>query len=403
MPRRPMDSVHVGGLIQKLSTGSILITIPPEEVEKVLRETGTESLRTRLLPAPVTMYLVLLLGMHAEVSVRENLGMLLEPLRRKFRMEGIPIATGGAITKARKRLGAAPFVRLFDTLAKPMGHPETPGCFWKGYRLVAADGTTLQTQDTEANRLRFGCHENQFGAGGYPQIKAVVMVECGTRIPLGCAWGGGDEYEPGIFDPLRQKLEKDMIFLVDRAYYSFERWQACAEKAGALLWRVKSSLEPRPVEKLADGSWLAEIRPSVKLIRKGLSKAEESAIVRVIEYRPRFDNGQEGELVRLFTTLLDPKAAPAEELANLYSERWETETGFDELKNGLIGPNRVLRSQLPELVEQELYGYLLSYYAVRATMAAAAHAKGYAPNELSFIHAVRVIQRRLPFPPCEPN
>lgn len=403
MPRKPMKAVGGGGLAMELSLGAVMAVLPRERVEAALEETGTTSVRNRLLPARMVFYLVVMLAMYAEASVRENLRILLEPLRRRLGRDKVAVASGGAITKARKRLGAAPFALLFDSLARPLGEPATPGCFWKGLRVVATDATTAETQDTAANRLRFGRHENQHGPAGYPQIKVAVLVECGTRVPLGCAWGGVDAHEPALFDPLREKLGKDMLFLADRAYYSFERWQDCAERAGALLWRVRNNLVLEPIRRFADGSYLAEIRPSNKLIRKGLSEASERAVVRVIEYRPLFADGTEGQMVRLFTTLLEAQEAPAKELAQLYTERWEIETGFDELKTHLRGPDRVLRSQVPELVEQELYGFLLAYYAVRATMAEAARRAQCPPNELSFIHAVRVIRRRISFPPGEPD
>jgi hypothetical protein len=327
----------------------------------------------------------------------------LEPLRRKFGLERTRIAVGSAISKARKRLGATPLAWLFRHTARPLAAAGLAGCFWRGFRLVAADATTVEVQNTRENRRRFGVHENQHGQAGYPQVKVAVLMECGTRAPLGCAYGGADEYEPALFDSLREHLQKDMLMLADRAYYSYERWKDCKERAGALLWRVKKSLILKAIKTFADGSYLAWIRPSNKLVRKAACKADERTQVRVIEYRPLFADGTEGERVRLITTLVDPEGAPAEELAGGYPARWDVETGFDELKTHLRGPDRVLRSPLPELVEQELYGFFLAYYIVRATMAQAAKREGCSPAELSFVHAVRVIKRRLSFPPGGPE
>ena len=392
-------AAHGGGLMQELSIEAVLATLPRDLVNDVLRKTGTASVRHRLLPAPMVVYLVVLLALYSEASVRENLRLLLEPLRRRSGRDRAVVATGAAITKARKRLGAAPFAALFDAVARPVGTPSLPGCFWRGYRVAGADATTVETQDTEANRRRFGRHGNQHGAAGYPQLKAVVLLEVGTHAPLACAWGGADAPEGTLFDSLQGKLTKDMLLLADRAYYDFARWQACARKAGALLWRVRNNLALTPLRRFDDGSYLAEIRPSWKLVSKGRSGRTERAVVRVIEYKPVFADGTEGEQVRLFTTLVDPGAAPAEELARLYPDRWQLETGFDEWKTHLRGPDRILRSPRPDLVEQELYGFLLAYYTVRATMAEAARRATCAPREMSFVHAVRVLRRRLSFPP----
>lgn len=108
-------------------------------------------------------------------------------------------------------------------------------------------------------------------------------------------------------------------------------------------------------------------------------------------------------MYRLITTLLDSTEAPAEELAALYHERWEIENAFDELKTHLRGNKIVLRSKTPELVAQELYGLLLAHSAVRGLMHEAAHGADIDPDTVSFVHAVRVIPRKLPryvaFPP----
>jgi hypothetical protein len=394
-----MLASNTGELLQELTLAAVMKYLPRDDVKQALAQTNTDSIRQRLLPADVVAYLVVMLALYSDASVRENLRILMEPLRREFGVEAIDVPTGAAITKARKRLGAAPFIQLFDALARPVAMGETPGAFYNGFRVAAVDGTTVDIQDTAANRERFGIHTNQHGAVGYPQVKAVVMVECGTRVPLGCAYGGSDECELGLFDKLQPKLEKDMLLLADRLYYGFARWKSCAERAGALLWRVKNNLNLTPTAVLEDGSYLAEIRPSDKLTRSGRSEKGDSRVVRVMEYRPAFADGTEGELVRLMTTLLDAKKAPAEELCRLFAWRWESETGFDELKTHLRGADRVLRSPLPDLVEQELYGFLLAYAVVRRTITESARLNQCAPRDLSVIHAVRVIRRRISFPP----
>jgi hypothetical protein len=395
-----MNAKATGYLLQDLSLASIMWYLPPKDVKAALTDTQKGSIRQRLLPSDMVVYLVVMLGLYADASIRENLRILMEPLRRKFGVAASSVPTGGAITKARRRVGAAPLIQLFDSLARPVGTTKTPGVFYRGFRVVAVDGTTVDIQDTDANRERFGIHRNQYGPAGYPQVKAAIMIECGTRIPLGCAYGGGDDYEPGLFDRLHAKLSKEMLLLADRAYYDFARWQSCASRAGGLLWRVRNNLILTPLSILEDGSYLAEIRPSDKLIKSGKSVKNDVCVVRVMEYRPLFADGSQGEQVRLITTLLDSKKFPADELCNLFPQRWEMETGFDEFKTHLRGPERVLRSQVPELIEQELYGFLLAYAVVRLTMAESARRERCSPRALSFIHAVRVIRRRITFPPC---
>ena len=100
-------------------------------------------------------------------------------------------------------------------------------------------------------------------------------------------------------------------------------------------------------------------------------------------------------MYRLVTTILDHKAAPAEELAALYHERWEIETALDELKTHLRGAQIVLRSKTPDLVKQEFYGFMMAHFAVRGLMHEAALKADEDPDRISFLHAVRVIRRKL--------
>ena len=99
---------------------------------------------------------------------------------------------------------------------------------------------------------------------------------------------------------------------------------------------------------------------------------------------------------RLRSNLLDPEAAAAAELAALYQERWEIESALDELKTHLRGARIVLRSKTPELVRQEFYGLLMAHFALRALMHEAALVADVDPDRLSFMHAVRVVRRKLP-------
>jgi IS4 transposase len=142
---------------------------------------------------------------------------------------------------------------------------------------------------------------------------------------------------------------------------------------------------------LPDGSFLSRIYPSERDRRKKTN----GVVVRVIEYT--LEGVADAEpLYRLITTLLDPGEASADELAALYHERWEIENALDELKTHLRGARIVLRSKTPELVRQEFYGFLLAHFAIRGLMHEAALKADIDPDRLSFLHAVRVVRRKLP-------
>lgn len=401
MPRSPMINTSMTALLTQLNLGAIMQVYPRSLLEAVLDDTGTNSLRRRLNPAYVIMYLVIMLAFYARLSVRENLRLILDQLREVFGA-AVVIAVGSAITKARQRLASQPFQELFRRVVRPVGEPGLPGCFWRGWRLVSVDGSVVDVQSTPENIARFGLHRNQHGTVGRPAIKFTALMESGTHVIFGVCSGGVHEDERVLFDRMPVQLEPDMLLLSDRNFFDYERWRRCSQQCG-LLWRVKKSLRLKVVRELADGSYLSVVRPSEKLVGQGRCRRGEEQVVRVIEYQLQLADGSPGEVVRLLANLLDPAAAPAAELAALYPERYDQEGGFDEIKTHLLDGGRVLRGQLPDLVEQELYGFLLAHFVVRKVMAEAAREAAIDPGTLSYVHAVRVIKRRLKkaFPPSE--
>jgi len=164
-----------------------------------------------------------------------------------------------------------------------------------------------------------------------------------------------------------------------------------------LLWRVKKNSSLPCEKRLTDGSYISRVHQRHK---------ENGVVVRVIEYRLEGIEGAE-PIYRLITTILDHEAAPAAELAALYHERWEIETAMDELKTHLRGSKIVLRSKTPDLVRQEFYGLMMAHFAVRGLMHEAAIAADVDPDQLSFVHTVRVIRRKMPLlvaiPPSQEN
>jgi IS4 transposase len=143
-------------------------------------------------------------------------------------------------------------------------------------------------------------------------------------------------------------------------------------------------------QRLSDGSYLSRIYPPQEDRRRNTN----GVAVRVIDYQLEGVAGAE-PMYRLVTTILDPEKAPALELAALYLERWEIETALDELKTHLRGARIVLRSKRPDLVRQEFYGLMMAHFAIRGLMHEAALKADEDPDRLSFIHAVRVIRRKL--------
>jgi Insertion element 4 transposase N-terminal/Transposase DDE domain len=378
-------------LTDHISLGVIARTFPVEEVRRVLAETGRGSERERDLPAHVMVYYAIALALYAGAGTREVLRCLLEGLRWLWGAEAVRVAGKSGISQARTRLGEAPLRRLYERVVRPVATPATMGAWYREWRLVSLDGSCLDVADTAESCAAFGRPEAGRGESAFPQLRFVALVENGTHVLFGARLGAFADGETTLAHEALSALRPGMLCLADRQFFGHALWQAAAATGADLLWRVRRNLRLPREARLADGSYLSTIYPSQKDRRHRIRGVR----VRVVEYR--LEGVAEAEsLYRLVTTILDPAEAPAAELAALYHERWEIEGALAELKTHLRGARMVLRSKTPELVRQEFWGLLLAHFAVRGLMHEAALRAGEDPDRLSFLHAVRVIRRKLP-------
>jgi Insertion element 4 transposase N-terminal/Transposase DDE domain len=378
-------------LSDHISLGVIARAVPLDRVQQVLAETGKASERERDLPAYIMVYYVIALALYMSASTREVLRCLLEGLRWLWGAEAVRIAGKSGISQARTRLGAEPLRRLHDQLVRPVATRATRGAWYRQWRLVSLDGSCLDVVDSEANRKAFGLPGASRGASAFPQLRFVALVENGTHVLFGTHPGRCEDGETTLARPALAALLPGMLCLADRQFFGYALWQEAAATGADLLWRVKRNLRLPRETVLGDGSYLTTVYPSEKSRRH----RAEGVRVRTIEYR--LEGIADAEpLYRLVTTILDPAQAPATDLAALYHERWEIEGALDELKTHLRGAGVVLRSKTPDLVRQEFWGLLLAHFAVRGLMHEAALRADEDPDRLSFLHAVRVVRRKLP-------
>jgi hypothetical protein len=376
-----------------VSLGVLAKAFPVQKVKSVLVSTGRDSIRQRDLPAHVVVYYVIALALYMQSSYREVLRCLLEGVQWLLNPAVTIKVTGkSGISQARTRLGVEPLRQLHDELVGPIATKETKGAWYRVWRLVSLDGSTMDVADEGVNEKAFGRPPASRGQSAFPQLRFVSLVENGTHVLFGTQVGDYGTGELALAKGILGYLKAGMLCLADRYYFGFELWNEAKGSGADLLWRVKKNLLLPVEERLTDGSYLSQIYPS----RKDQHRRSNGVLVRVIEYQLNGVPGAE-PIYRLLTTILDPDRAPAEELAALYHERWEIETAFDELKTHLRGAKIVLRSKTPELVRQEFYGLLMAHFAVRGLMHEAALRTKEDPDTLSFIHAVRVVRRKLPF------
>lgn len=384
-----------------ISLGVLAKTFPIERVRKVLAATGRESKRQRDLPAHVLVYYSIALGLFMQTSCREVLRWLLEGIQWLLGPGNeCRVAGRGGISQARERLGWEPMQQLHDETVAPVAVEATKGAWYRGWRVVSLDGSTLDLPDTKENERAFGRPGASRGASAYPQLRFVSLVENGTHVLFGSQLGRYDASETTLAQQAVLHLKPSMLCLADRLFFSFQLWKKAGATGADLVWRVKKNMRLPSLKRLPDGSYLSQIYRSEKDRRR----QKNGVVVRVVEYR--LEAVTEAEpIYRLITTILEPERAPAKELAALYHGRWKIETALAELKTHLRGARMVLRSKTPDLVRQEFYGLMMAHFAVRGLMHEAALKGDQEPDRLSFLHAVRVVRRKLvefvAFPPLE--
>jgi hypothetical protein len=346
-------------------------TFPRQLVDEVIEATGRREQRTRLLPAHLTVYYVLAMTLFSSSGYEEVTRSLTEGLTWSSDGEQeYELPSQVAITKARARLGPQPLQVLFERACVPLATRSTKGAFYRDWRLVSIDGTTIDVADTPANAEVLGRAGTGRGDGSaFPQLRIVAVGECGTHAVIAAVMDCYAVVEQTLAKRLVAALGPGLLCLADRGFTSHPMMSAAAATGADLLWRAKTNTVLPVLQRYPDGSFRSELVASTDKYRR-----EDVLTVRVIEYGID-DPGRPGATdtsCRLLTTILDPTAAPADELAALYAQRWEIESIFDELTTHQRGPRVVLRSRTPAGVYQEAWGYLCVHYALRALIHAAA-------------------------------
>jgi hypothetical protein len=404
-----VDPACLPGDLDRVGLGVLTTLVPAVLVDEALAASGGFQRRVRRLPARVVVYFVLALTLFGSQAYREVWRQL------TGRLSGLgPAVSRSALSQARRRLGVAPLREVFDRVRGVQGSAGSAGVFFAGLRVLAWDGTQFLVADSAANAACFPRTRGGKGnVAGFPHVLAMVLIECGTHAVVDARIGGRSEQQ--MAGELVGSLDAGVLLLADRNFLSYPLWNKARAGGAQLLWRAKVSCRPFavPGALLADGSYLAILPEPVAMARRrGQQQLKRFAghdfgppagtLVRVVEYTITVaTTGDDGsldercELVVLVTSLLDPAAASARQLAELYHERWESENGYREIKIAQRGAGSVLRSQDPAGVEQELWAYLITYQSMRIFLLHVADRAGRDCDELSFTAVLRVVRRKI--------
>jgi hypothetical protein len=412
----------------QVSLGVLIDAVPRDAVDEAIAVCGVRERRSDgKLPAHVITYLTLALALFPDDDYEEVAAKVTGSLDRFGCWDAAwTVPTASAITQARKRLGRDVFAEVFERTGGPVAGPAGPaagqlalgaarGSFLRRWRLVAIDGFDIDVPDTPGDAAEFGYAGSGDNRSAFPKARVVALAECGTHAFLAAQVGAYRVGEKTLAQQLYPRLQPDELLVADRGFYSWKAWDTAAAAGAALLWRSPTQLTLPVITVLPDGTYCSVVMDAairgarreaiLAAARHGHDLSEhpdvlddngwpQARLVRVIEYTvpDRAGNGT-GELIALLTSITDPADARADELAAAYHQRWEQETGHDQLKTHLRGPGKILRSRLPDLVYQEIYAYLITHHAISALIAKASAAADLDPDRISFAKTLRLIRR----------
>lgn len=365
--------------------------LPARAVHAALRQVGG-AFRHRLYTPAVTLWTFLSQLLDPDHSCRAAVARLLAWL--VARGQAVCSPRTGAYCKARGRLPEALLAYLArDAGQRVLGAAEV-GWLWQGRAVKVVDGTGISMPDTPANQKAYPQPSSQKPGAGFPLLRLVVLFSLAVGTVLDAAFApyrGEGTGELSLFRALWDQLRWGDVLLADRCYCTY--WEVCAALArgadAVLRLHGSRAVDFRVGRRLGPGDkrvrWPKPPRP------RWLGRAEYEGLpgelwVRAVRVRVRKRGFRVDELV-VVTTMLDPGAATAHDLAALYRARWQAELNLRSLKITL--QMDILRGQSPGMVRKELWGHLLVYNLVRGLMAQAARASGLLPREVSFAGALQ--------------
>jgi hypothetical protein len=281
----------------------------------------------------------------------QGCGTLAENLRM---LTGKRVAQS-SLSERRQNMPWDIFITVMKAALRPKADEKKhPQAFYKGWRLVAVDGTQFSVSNTPQILASLTKAASRRMKAAFAKLGLVLLVELGVHNPLAAAIGVAGDSEQSLSKQLLDALPESSLLIADRLYgvgaFLVELVAAFAQRPGHFLVRVSKTPKPKLLKVLRDGSALVEIKPS-----KGAGKLE----AREIRGRVRRPNAKWVE-VRFWTSLLDCKMYPAQELLALYARRWEQEIVYKQIKVDMRNAE-LLRSQTVETAAQEVAALVLAH------------------------------------------
>jgi hypothetical protein len=338
-------------------------------------------------------------------------------LARTFKMPGLPVKpgtvtpSGPALSKARMLLGEQVMRRVFEIDAARADLELGIGATWHGMEVTGLDGTTIELFGNDELADAFGVPSG----GTKPKIRIAAHARTASRRWIAAAVGGYHDGENTLADELEASFTGGIINLADRGFFSMDRWIRFSARGAHLAWRVKNGAKSVPfktIKTLTDGSELVLLRESDSMLGKRRRENQDKTlprlpgtVARLVSFTitARTARRARTTTIKVLTTLLDPDAYPAREIAALYAERWQVEIAYLHLKKTVKGTGRVLRGRSVTLARQETWALLLVHNMTATLAARAAGQAGLDPDLIPFTAVLSLIRGHVTADACCPH
>ncbi|MDO6639791.1 IS4 family transposase [Shewanella sp. 5_MG-2023] len=349
----------------------------PELIQHSLQSNGVATLRKRKLPMESMIWAVIGMALFRGESVRQLINKLDIILPNE-----VDYVARSAVTQARKKLGSDVVEDIFRQTQQQWNmqaeHPQ-----WCSLNLYGVDGVVWRTPDTPENDSAFSRTSNQSNNASYPQVRMVCLMELSSHLLVDSSFASVAENEMTLAANLINNTPDNSLTLFDRGFYSLGLLHDWSQAGSNRHWLMplKKNTQYEVIRSLGRQDKLIRLTttPQSRKKRPDLPEFMEARLLTKIV---------KGKTLQIITSLTEPMRYPSGEIVDLYAHRWEIELGYREMKQYMLETRFTLRSQLPELIRQELWGVLLAYNLLRYKMVLMAHSlKGVFPNQLSFREA----------------
>ena len=328
------------------------------------------------------MWLVLGIGLFRNRPIEEVVDSL------DIALPGRGAVAKSAVPSARKRLGDAPVQWLFEHCADHWTKDVARQHDWRGLSLFGIDGTSFRTPESESNRAEFGGWVAGSGDSATPLVRVVALMALRSHLLVRARLGPySASSELAYARELVDAIPAHSLTILDALYMSAGVLHA-VESGIERHWMTiaKRNTKMRVIEQYDEWDALVEMDVSAEARAQDASLPKQWRARAVTYRRPGF------EPRTIMTSLRDPTLYPADEVRDLYHERWEIELGYDELKTELMDSEPTLRSRTPVGVRQEIWGTLLAYNLVRLEMNRIANKIAVVPTRISFAVSLALIR-----------